>query len=88
MQNVIQLREQLCEVFEELRNDIIEPANAKELVNAAGKIINSVKLELEYALMRKETPVIEFLGGESTPKERALMGSAGSLMAGPVVQET
>jgi hypothetical protein len=71
MKNVIELRNQLCEVFDEIRNSEIELNQAKELVNAAGKIINSVKLELEYAALRKETPIIEFLGGDELPKLRA-----------------
>lgn len=43
-----------------------------EFINAAGKIINSVKLEFEYAELRKETPVIDFLGGLKTPEERSI----------------
>lgn len=74
MNNIIELRDQLCAVFDELREDRIKPIIAKELVNAAGKIINSVKLELEYAFLRKEVPVIDFLGGEKLPSERALIG--------------
>ena len=32
-----------------------------ELANTAGKIISSVKLELEYAALRKDRPQIAFL---------------------------
>lgn len=71
MKNVIQLRNELCQVFAELRDNAIGVPVAKELVNTAGKIINSVKLELEYAALRKETPVIEFLGGLKSPEERS-----------------
>lgn len=71
MKTVIELRTELCEVFDEIRSDGIDLNKAKELVNAAGKIINSVKLELEYAALRKETPIIEFLGGDDVPKLRA-----------------
>lgn len=71
MKNIIQLRNELCQVFDEIRSKEIAVKSAKEVVNAAGKIIASVKLELEYAALRKETPVIEFLGGEKTPLERS-----------------
>lgn len=71
MKNVIELRKELCIVFDEVKAKEIRPQVAKELVNTAGKIINSVKLELEYASLRKETPVIEFLGGEKTPLQRS-----------------
>lgn len=71
MKNVIELRNELCEVFDGIRNDTIKLGVAKELVNAAGKIINSVKLELEYAALRKEVPIVEFLGGDEIPQLRA-----------------
>jgi hypothetical protein len=32
--------------------------------NTAGKIINVQKIQLEYAALRKEAPVIEFLKNE------------------------
>lgn len=34
----------------------------KELSNTAGKILGSLKIELEYAAIRGETPVIPFIG--------------------------
>lgn len=71
MKNVIDLRNELCAVFDEIRANEIDAPVARELVNAAGKIINSVRLELEYALLRKETPIIAFLGGNTTPELRA-----------------
>lgn len=75
MKNVIQLRNELCEVFEEIRKGKVEAGAAKELINAAGKIINSVKIELEYADLRKEVPVIEFLGGTLAPELRSKLGA-------------
>lgn len=71
MKNVIELRNELCAVFNEIRSDTIKAPVARELVNAAGKIINSVRLELEYAALRKEVPIIEFLGGDDAPSLRA-----------------
>lgn len=71
MKNVIELRDQLCIVFDEIRAGQVPAPKARELVNAAGKIINSVRLELEYAALRKEVPIIEFLGGDDKPSLRA-----------------
>ena len=71
MKNIIELRNELCAVFDDIKTGAVEISHAKELVNAAGKIINSVRLELEYAALRKETPIIEFLGGDKTPALRA-----------------
>jgi hypothetical protein len=36
----------------------------KELSNAAGKIIGTCKVQIEYAHARKEVPNIEFLSPE------------------------
>jgi hypothetical protein len=61
MKSNVQLRDELCDVFDRLTTGDIEPSAAKELVNTAGKIIASVKLELVYAALRKEIPMISFL---------------------------
>ena len=61
MHNIIEVREQLSEVFNELRNGSLEPKIAAELNNSAGKIINTLKVELEYYSLRKEKPKIKFL---------------------------
>lgn len=63
--NIVELRRELVILFESIKTDEVSLPKAKELVNTAGKIINSVKVQLEYAYLRKETPVIEFLGGEA-----------------------
>lgn len=61
--NIVELRNELLTVFDGIKTGEVSLGTAKELVNTAGKIINSVKVQLEYAYLRKETPVIEFLGG-------------------------
>lgn len=63
MKNNKQLRKELCEVFDKLRSGEMTPGDAKEINNAAGKIIGTVKLELEYASLRNEVPSIPFLDG-------------------------
>ncbi|MFZ2152101.1 MAG: hypothetical protein WAV09_03275 [Minisyncoccia bacterium] len=55
-----QLRDRLLEVFDQLGTNKIQAGKAKEMSNAAGKIISSVKLQLEYATLRKERPNIPF----------------------------
>jgi len=55
-----QLRNKLLEVFDDLGANKIQAGKAKELSNAAGKIIASVKVQLEYASLRKERPSIPF----------------------------
>ena len=55
------LRADLLNVYEELRNKSIDPKLAKELNNTAGKVMNSVKIQVEYATLRDEKPDIDFL---------------------------
>jgi 5-formyltetrahydrofolate cyclo-ligase len=67
MKNVTELREQLSQVFNELRNNTIKHTDAAELANIAGKMINSAKVQLEYYALRKESPTISFLASEEAP---------------------
>lgn len=61
MNNIKEVRNELSKVFDELKSGQLKSADAKELNNCAGKIINSLKVELEYHALRKETPQIDFL---------------------------
>lgn len=61
MNNVESLRKELSEVFAGLKSGEIKPKQAAEMNNTAGKMIQSVKVQLDYYALRKETPVIEFL---------------------------
>ncbi len=63
MTNVVDMRTELLNVFVELREGRIELPTAQELNNTAGKILNTIKVELANAALRGEKPVIEFLGG-------------------------
>ena len=59
--NMTQLRDQLLEMFDSMGEGGVDLAVAKEKSNAAGKIIKSVSVQLEYAIARKATPDIPFL---------------------------
>jgi hypothetical protein len=61
MKNVHELRQELAAIFEGLKAGEIKPKEAAEFANLAGKMINSAKVQIEYATMRKEAPRIEFL---------------------------
>lgn len=61
MKNIRELRNALAEVFKGLQSGNVTPAVACELNNAAGKMINSCKVELEYAALCKVKPAIPFL---------------------------
>lgn len=59
--NVTALRDDMCQVYAEVRAGLIEIDRAKEVSNAAGKILKSVAVQLEYAKLRKEKPNIPFV---------------------------
>lgn len=61
MKNVTELRDQLSQVFTDLRGGDIKHTDAAELANIAGKMINSAKVQLDYYALRKEAPNIDFL---------------------------
>ena len=69
MLNVEVLRDQISEVFADLRAGKIKHSEAAELANLAGKMINSAKVQVEYYALRKEVPNIEFLAS-TTPDDR------------------
>ena len=61
MKNINELRDNLTQLYTDLQNGTFKGSDAKEMNNCAGKIINSIKVQLEYAALRKEKPEIEFL---------------------------
>ena len=78
MQNCDELRAELALTFAKLKAGEIKPSEAAELANLAGKMIGSAKVQVEYYVLRKESPRINFL--EATPCLDRL-GSAESLDA-------
>lgn len=65
MKNINELREELVNVFEGLRDGRVQAKDASEMNNTAGKIINTLKVELEYATLQKKAPSIKFLDYKS-----------------------
>jgi len=61
VKDVKELRVSLTDVFKKLQNDKIAPEKASQLVNCAGKIIGTIRIEIEYAQAREEKPSIEFM---------------------------
>ena len=61
MQNITELRKSLAENYERMKANEMSIKLGKELANTAGKIINSLKVELEYNAMMEIKNEIEFL---------------------------
>jgi hypothetical protein len=56
-----ELRATLSTAIEQVRAGIMPPASAEAISNASGKIIASLRVELEYRRMRGEAPAIAFM---------------------------
>jgi hypothetical protein len=65
MKNCNELRNELSEVFKELRAGSITVDQAAELANVAGKIVSSAKVQIAYYELLKSQPHIEFLDDDS-----------------------
>ena len=63
MKNITELRSELSKVFQELKKGEIEPKVASEMNNSAGKIINTLKVEMDYAELTGSKPDIKYLKG-------------------------
>lgn len=61
MQNVTELRASLSDNYTRMKAGKMSLNVGKELANTAGKIINSLKVELEYNSMMEIKNEIEFL---------------------------
>lgn len=61
MNNITEMRAHLSTLFEDLKCGAIEVKVASEMNNTAGKIISSLKVQLDYAEQRKEQPSIDYL---------------------------
>ena len=60
--NIEDLRSRLLTAFERLEADSGYAQQAKELANVSGKIIGTIRVEMEYALLHKQAPMIPFIG--------------------------
>lgn len=67
MQNITELRESLADNYTKMKAGKMNINLGKELSNAAGKIINSLKVELDYNQVLGNKDKIKFL--ESNKKE-------------------
>jgi len=70
MKNIIELRNDLCENYNLLKSNKIGVAVAKQLANTAGKIIQSLRVEIEYNKLFGMKTRIPFLETEENKEGR------------------
>ena len=63
MQNLKELRKDLAENYTQMKAKEMDLKMGKELANTAGKILTSIKIELEYNSMMGIKEEIEFMKG-------------------------
>ncbi len=56
-----ELRAVLCETISAVQSKSMTPDAAEAISNASGKIIASLRVELEYRRMRGEVPALPFM---------------------------
>lgn len=61
MQNIKDLRDSLLDNYTQMKNDQMELKKGKELSNCAGKVIQSIKTQLEYQSLTGVKKKIDFL---------------------------
>lgn len=61
MNNMTELRDALAQSFKQLQEGDIDPKVMSELSNAAGKMINTTKVQIEYNTMTGSDRKIKFL---------------------------
>ena len=59
--NIVELRKSLADNYEKMKERKLPISIGKELSNAAGKMINTVKVELEYQQLLGKKENIDFL---------------------------
>jgi hypothetical protein len=61
MKNITEMRNSLADNYEQMKSKKMELKEGRELSNAAGKIINTLKVELEYNAQLGLKKEIKFL---------------------------
>ena len=65
MKNITELNTHLTTLYQALRDGTVDVKTAAEMNNTAGKIINTQRVQIEYASLRNEAPSIPFMGGKN-----------------------
>lgn len=59
--NIHELTASIAQLFADIGNEAVKANIAKEMNNSAGKIVATIKVQLEYSALRKEAPNIAWL---------------------------
>lgn len=75
--SVVELKTMLVDVLQKVAYGELTPASANSASNLAGKILQSVKMEMDYSKLQGVSPNLGFFEGleESAPKHKLLQGA-------------
>jgi len=59
--DISDLRDILCDEIDKLRNDKTTAANVNAVTNATGKILSTIKVQMEYAKLTGIKPQMDFI---------------------------
>ena len=63
--DINELREELLDALALVKKDPDTVNQVREIINASGKVINLVRAQLQYAMLKGEEPDIPYLGKTS-----------------------
>lgn len=63
--DINELREEILDALELVKKDPDTVNQVREIINASGKVINLVRAQLQYAMLKGEEPDIPYLGKTS-----------------------
>ena len=61
IKHITDIRKEVIDVFESLKNGTIDAKVASEMLNAAGKVTAMCHLQIKYHSLRKESPDMPFI---------------------------
>lgn len=62
MKTMQEIRGILCEQMDAIKDNTTTPNKANSIINAVGKLLHSVRIELEYAKLTGKAPSMKMLG--------------------------
>lgn len=61
MKNIVDLRDDLVKLFDDIKSNSVDHKKAKEMNHCAGKIMTSLKIQMDYARLHKKKIKVEFM---------------------------
>lgn len=77
--NIHELRESLARTLEKVSTGELSPAAANAAANVSGKVLATIKMELDFSKMSGNVPAIEFLAKSNSKLLEAVDHDTGEI---------